>query len=334
MLDSMTMFDNKPNFLILINDANAAVLNNHIMSITLTENRGFDADILQIQIDDSAGNIILPDRNAEIEISIGFGMKLVNKGKFIVDSISHSGPPDIITIGAHSADFKRDFLERKGKTYEDLTLGSLIEKIASEYGYEFAVAESLKEIKITAKQQTDESDANFLTRLAGEYDAIATIKMGKLLFLENGTGKTASGQSLPVIIHNRADGDKHSYSVSDRDHYTGVEVRYLIKGEGKRKSVIVGEEERVYKVRKIYDSLEGASVAGEKQLNRISRNKASINVNLARGNPNLTAESPLKLVGFKSEIDAEEWIVTTVTHNLNSGNGLVTELMAEIKNTV
>ena len=283
-------------------------------------------------INNSAGNIILPDRNAEIEISIGFGMKLVNKGKFIVDSISHSGPPDIITIGAHSADFKKDFLERKGKTYEDLTLGSLIEKIAGEYSYEFAVAESLKEIKITAKQQTDESDANFFTRLAGEYDAIATIKMGKLLFLENGTGKTASGQSLPVIIHSWADGDKHNYSVSDRDHYTGVEVRYLIKGEGKRKSVIVGEEERVYKVRKIYDSLEGASVAGEKKLKRISRNRASINVNLARGNPNLTAESPLVLVGFKSEINAEDWIVTTVTHNLNSGNGLVTELMGEIKN--
>ena len=71
---------------------------------------------------------------------------------------------------------------------------------------------------------------------------------------------------LPVIIHNLADGDKHSYWVSARDHYTSVEVRYLIKGEGKRKSVIVGEEEWAYKEHKIYDSLEGASIAGKKQL--------------------------------------------------------------------
>jgi len=59
--------------------------------------------------------------------------------------------------------------------------------------------------------------------------------------------------------------------------------------------------------------------------------KVVINFNLARGNPNLTAESPLKLVGFKSELDAENWIVTTATHNLTSGNGLVTELTGEVK---
>ena len=59
-------------------------------------------------------------------------MNLVNKGKFIIDSIAHLGLPDIIMIGVHSADFKKDFLERKGKTYEDLTLESLIEQIAGE----------------------------------------------------------------------------------------------------------------------------------------------------------------------------------------------------------
>ena len=31
-------------------------------------------------------------------------------------------------------------------------------------------------------------------------------------------------------------------------------------------------------------------------------------------------------MGFKFEIDAENWIVTAVIHNLTSGNRLVTEL--------
>lgn len=331
MMDLMDNFNNKPNYFLTINNASALILNNHIMSISLTENRGFDADTLQITVDDSLGNIILPDRNAEIQLSLGFGMNLVDKGKFIVDAVAHSGPPDVITIGAHSADFKKEFLERKSKLYEAMTLEELVQKIAEQYGYEFAVAESLKEIEIKAKQQADESDANLLTRLAEDYDAVATIKMGKLLFLERGAGKTASGQQMPVITHQRSDGDKHNYAVNDRDHYTGVEARYLLPGKAKRKKTLVGKEGRVHRLRMIFEDEKQAQIAAEKELLKLNRGKASINVSLARGNPNLTAESPLKLVGFKSELDAENWIVTTATHNLTSGNGLVTELMGEIK---
>lgn len=330
MIDAFEMFDNRPNYFITINNASAPFLNNHIMSIQLTENRGFDADMLQIQVDDSAGNIMLPDRNAEIQLQIGFGMNLVDKGKFIVDAVAHSGPPDVITIGAHSADFKKEFVERKSDLYEALTLDQLVQKIASKYGYDYAVADKLKSIEIKAKQQADESDANLLTRLAEEYDAVATIKMGKLLFLERGTGKTASGQQMPVITHNRSDGDQHSYSVNDRSQYTGVEARYLLPGKAKRKIVKIGEDGRRHRLRTIFESEEAAIIAAEKELQRIKRNSASISVKFARGKPELSAESPLKLIGYKSEIEALNWIVTTATHTLDASNGLTTQLQAEV----
>lgn len=237
----------------------------------------------------------------------------------------------MLRFGSHSADFKKVFLERKSKLYEVMTLEELVQKIAEQYGYEFAVADSLKEIEIKAKQQADESDANLLTRLAEDYDAVATIKIGELLFLERGAGKTASGQQIPVITHQRSDGNKHNYSVNDCDHYTGVEARYLLPGKAKRRKTLVGKEGRVYCLRMIFEDEKQAQIAAEKELLKLNRGKASINASLARGNPNLTAESPLKLVGFKSELDAENWIVITATHNLTSGNGVVTELMGEMR---
>lgn len=331
ILDALDNFNNKPNYFLMINDANSLTLNNHIMEISLTENRGFDADTLRITVDDSLGNIILPNRDAEITLKLGFGMLLVDKGKFIVDAVAHSGPPDVITIGAHSADFKKEFLERKSKLYDAMTLEELVQKIAAQYEYEYTVADSLKAIAIKGKQQADESDANLLTRLAEDYDAVATIKMGKLLFLERGTAKTASGQQMPTITHHRSEGDKHSYSVNDRDHYTGVEARYLLPGKARRKKTLVGKEGRVHRLRTVFVDEEQAKLAAEKELLKLNRGKASLTVSLARGNPNLTAESPLKLAGFKSELDAENWIVVTTTHNLTSGNGLVTELVGEIK---
>lgn len=324
------MFDNRPAFAITINGMSSVLLNQSINSITLQENRGFDADTLQITINDPDGLIALPNRQAEITLALGFGVDLVNKGKFVVDSVAHSGPPDIITVGAHSADFKKEFLERKSALYANKTIEEIVQDIAKKYELDYKVADLFKRIKIESKQQADESDANLLTRLAGEYDAIATIKMGTLLFLERGVGKTASGESLEMITHYRSDGDQHSYAVADRNQYTGVEVRYIVQGKAKRKSVIVGEEDRLFKVRKLYKNAEEAELAAERQFKRLQRSQATIAVNLARGNPRLSAESPLKLVGFKSEMDQKEWIVTTIIHKIDSAKGFVSDLQGEV----
>lgn len=324
------MFDNRPGFAITINGMPSLLVNQNLNSLTLVENRGFDADTLQLIINDPDGTIALPNRKAEITLAIGFGMSLINKGKFIVDSVTHAGPPDVISIGAHSADFKREFLERKSDLYENKTLEEIVTKIAGKYGWEPKIADIFKNIKIEAKQQADESDANLLTRLAQEYDAVATVKMGKLLFLERGVGKTANGESLELVVHHRSEGDQHAYSIADRNQYSGVEVRYIVKGQAKRKSVIVGEEERVYKVRKLYNSEAEARVAAERQFERLKRNRATATVNLARGNARLSAESPLQLVGFKTEMDTQKWIVTTITHKIDTSTGFVSQLQAEV----
>lgn len=324
------MFDNRPGFAITINGMPSLLVNQNLNSLTLVENRGFDADTLQLIINDPDGTIALPNRKAEITLAIGFGMTLINKGKFIVDSVTHTGPPDVISIGAHSADFKREFLERKSDLYENKTLEEIVTKIAGKYGWEPKIADIFKNIKIEAKQQADESDANLLTRLAQEYDAVATVKMGKLLFLERGVGKTANGESLELVVHHRSEGDQHAYSIADRNQYSGVEVRYIVKGQAKRKSVIVGEEERVYKVRKLYNSEAEARVAAERQFERLKRNRATATVNLARGNARLSAESPLQLIGFKTEMDTQKWIVTTITHKIDTSTGFVSQLQAEV----
>lgn len=324
------MFDNRPGFAITINGMPSLLVNQNLNSLTLVENRGFDADTLQLIINDPDGTIALPNRKAEITLAIGFGMNLINKGKFIVDSVTHIGPPDVISIGAHSADFKKEFLERKSDLYENKTIEEIVTAIAGKYELEPKIADAFKSIKIEAKQQADESDANLLTRIAEEYDAVATIKMGKLLFLERGVGKTANGESLELITHHRSDGDQHAYSIADRNQYSGVEVRYIVKGQAKRKSVIVGEEERVYKVRKLYNSEAEARVAAERQFERLKRNRATATVNLARGNARLSAESPLQLIGFKTEMDTQKWIVTTITHKIDTSTGFVSQLQAEV----
>ncbi len=320
----------KPQYVITVDGVNITnKLNARLMSLSLVDNRGFEADTLTIVIDDSDGMITLPKMDATINVQIGFNL-LVDRGDFVVDAVSHTGAPDVITISAKSADFRGKLLEPRNKAYHQKTIKQIVDEIAERNDLEAWVNIELGETKIQDRQQRNESDANFLTRLANEFDAIATIKKGTLLFLKRGDSKTARGKELPTIIITRSQGDNHSYSVNTRDAYTGVKAKYVSNEWGDRKEILAGNDEKTTMLRKVYQSENEAMTAAENELKKLKRGTASFSFNLAIGKPELIAESPVKVLGFKADIDSKDWVAIRVTHNLDQ-NGLTTQVEAEIK---
>lgn len=89
------------------------------------------------------------------------------------------------------------------------------------------MADTLKAIPVPHIDQTQESDAVFLSRLAERNGASVSVKAGKLLFLKAGSGKTASGKSIPLMTLERGDGDYHQFAIADREAYTGVTAKWL-----------------------------------------------------------------------------------------------------------
>lgn len=322
-----------PHYMIMMegNDITQAFAN-RLINLTVIDNSGFEADSVTITIDDADGKVELPKTGVKLDVFIGFKERLlIDKGTFVVDSITHSGAPDVIEIGAKSADFREKFIEQRNHAYHNKTIEEILNEIVKRYEYKTAISESLKSIKINDLQQSNESDANLLTRLAIEYDAVATIKKGTLLFLEAGSGKTANGQELPEIIITRKDGDKHSYQVSDRDAYTGVIAKYSDAKDGRRKQVLFGKDDKTKMLRTTFSSEDEAMRAAEKEMQRLQRGKESFNFFLAIGQPETLACSPVKVMGFKKDIDEKKWIANRVIHSLGD-NGLTTQVEAEVKN--
>ncbi|MFP1451826.1 hypothetical protein ACLB1N_05165 [Escherichia coli] len=65
-----------------------------LIGLTMTDNRGFEADQLDIALDDTDGLVELPPRGASLTLWLGWqGSALVNKGSFTVDEIEHRGAP-------------------------------------------------------------------------------------------------------------------------------------------------------------------------------------------------------------------------------------------------
>ena len=295
-------------------------INGRLISLSLREQRGLEADQLDITLADHDGQLAIPPRGAELQVAFGWQEEgLVDKGRFTVDEVQHTGTPDQLTIRARSADMRGQLPGKRTQSWHDVTLGEIVTTIAGRNSLEPVVAAALNGIRIGHIDQTDESDLNFLTRLGERYDAIAAIKAGRMLFTVAGQGLTASGRAMPAITLTRRDGDQHRYSVTDRDAYSGVKAYWNDTRGAARHTVLAGTEENAKQLRPTYATEDDALAAARAEWQRIQRGLAEFELTLALGRADLLPETPLTLAGFKPQIDATAWLVSEVTHAMNDG---------------
>ncbi|MFV2028878.1 contractile injection system protein, VgrG/Pvc8 family [Neisseria sp. S1] len=214
-----------------------------IISVQLTDNRGFEADELTIELDDTDGRVGIPPLDSKIKCWLGYHETgVVYKGEFKMSEFTHSGAPDKLSITARAADLADTLAEQQEKSWHKLTLYQIVEQIAKRHGYQYRIAEDYKQTQISHIDQTSESDASFLTRLANLHDAIATVKNGLLLFMPKGRAQTASGQPVPAVELTRRSGDNHSFTYSNTEAYNAVRAYYIDKKTGKKEEVIINKD--------------------------------------------------------------------------------------------
>ncbi|ENZ7566099.1 phage late control D family protein [Klebsiella pneumoniae] len=351
--DHQSELSRVPAFSILMGGKALTQLDPRIISLELTDNRGFEADELTIVIDDSDGLIELPPRGAELSVSLGWqGEPLVYKGVYTVDEVAHSGPPDRLEITARSADFRDEFNVKREVSWHDVTVERIVSAIARRYKLTPVISEQLMNAEIDHADQTQESDMSFLTRMADLLGAIATIKNGCLLFILPGGGVSANGKALPEFAITRSSGDRHSFRIADRDAYTGVQAYWLDLEFGKKKKVtvkarkkknekkprsssregdyIAGEDGNVFVLRTTYASETAAQRAAAAKWQQLKRGAAEFNMTLARGRADLYPEMHGTVSGFKADINNQDWIIAKATHSIDDG-GFKTQLELEAK---
>ncbi|WP_337049277.1 phage late control D family protein [Serratia fonticola] len=348
------LLSNTPDFTLFVDDKNITTdVKDRLISLTLTDNRGFDADQLNIALDDADGKLALPRRGAVIRLQLGWaGHPLTDKGAFTVDEIDHSGAPDVLSITARSADFRDTLNIKRNAAYHQIALGDIIKTIANRNNLTTGIAPTLATIHLDHIDQTNESDANFLTRLAKLEGAIATVKAGKLLFIVPGQALTASGKPLGEVTITRQDGDNHQFSIADRDAYTGVQAHWLDTLQGRPKKVVVrrkrkakpstqdthksegdylsGSDGNILVLRHTYAYEANAQRAARAAWQRIQRGAASLSITLAKARPDLFPELPVNVEGFKQQINDAQWLITTVTHEL-SDSGYTQNIEMEVR---
>ncbi|MFZ5548064.1 MAG: contractile injection system protein, VgrG/Pvc8 family, partial [Pseudomonadota bacterium] len=154
-----------------------AIVNPRLVSLALTQCRGGEADQLDLVLDDADGQLELPRTGVQLALAIGWaGADLTDKGTFTVDEVEHAGAPDQVQIRARSADLRAGLRNRAEQSWHATTLGTVGQTIARRNGLQARIDAGLAATPIEHADQTNESDINFITRLAMRHDAVATVK--------------------------------------------------------------------------------------------------------------------------------------------------------------
>ncbi|WP_426576640.1 phage late control D family protein [Xenorhabdus stockiae] len=226
--DLITGKEGAPAFRLEIDDKDiTGKIQSRLMSLSLTDNRGGESDQLDIELDDANGELKLPSRGNILTLELGWhGCPLTPKGKFVIDEIEHVGAPDRVTIRARSVDLRGYLNVKREVSYHKHTLETIVSTVATRNQLNFKISDTLKNITMHI-DQTNESDVSFLTRVAKQEGAIASVKNGELLFIRQGENETGSGTPIPPVKIIRNSGDNHRFTLSDRESYTGVIAQWL-----------------------------------------------------------------------------------------------------------
>jgi uncharacterized protein len=328
----------QPAFRIFANQKEiTAAVQDRLLEMIITDEAGIKSDQVKITLDDRRrgdGAVAeLPRIGTTLAIALGYaGTGLADMGTYRVDEIDINHPPATLTVSAKAADMTGSFRSLKTRSWDETTLGVIVETVASEHGYTPKIDPELGGVMVPHLDQTEESDMALLTRLAGTHDAVAKPVAGHLVLARQGAAKSATGKDLPVIVLHDRDLTSWSYNHSARkaggsgmDAVGGVKAYWMDVEAGERREVVVGSEP-YEELRYVHATEADALAVAATRMNAGERSQDELSITMP-GDTRLAAECRINLPDLRPSIPTD-WRITKVEHKL-SGGGYVCQIECE-----
>lgn len=248
----------KPNFSITVEGSDITdIIRANLINLTLTDYGGDQKKSDQISFAVVSENLQIPKKGVKISLALGFGQELTNKGTFVVDAITSAGSstnPRIVEITARAFSRSNErghstLQSQKTRSFSGISLGDLVNTLASEHGLTPRVPSSLADIPLPHIDQISESDMNLMTRLASRYSAVSKISHDYWILTTRDGETTVSGKELKELTITRDMVDSWSYHnnsdhpdsgssgsgtliVDYKDMADGGKIKHLVSGSG------------------------------------------------------------------------------------------------------
>jgi uncharacterized protein len=316
-----------------------------LLSVSCTDKDGNHSDSCDIKLDDRDGLLEIPEKGRIITIQLGYLQTgLVLMGRYTVDTVSCNGWPRAMSISGKAADMREGMKQPRTEAHEKKTIGDIVGKIAARHGLQPFVSDSLKDFKYDYIAASEESDMNFLTRIARRHDALFAPKNGKMMFVRCGEGKSMTGLDIPsVIIRGPGSGGipvfalvpgdviDYQASADDRSKHGKTKSSHYDRKKGKREfrhgKSTAGVD---YQTRHPHPNKAEADAEAAGKGKELERSLGSLSLTVI-GDPGLASDLTATVIGVRSFVDGE-WRIKSATHTLDT-SGYKTKLQCEKPNS-
>ena len=286
-------------------------IENRLLELHITVTADPTSDTLTLTLDDRDHALPVLSHRTALQVWLGYDDDPPYMGRYLRTESTHELAPRRLGVRATAADFTQDRALKAPRTrsFDAITLGALLTRIAAEHGYTAACAPALAGIALAHIDQTEESDLHLLRRIAREHDATIKAAAGRLVLIARGAGRSArTGAPLPVLTLRPGDITRGRITHHDRPRYGAVIAKYYDVQSARYVHVPAGAGTPVLELRAPRPSPAHAQAAAAAKLARLARGTATAHLALP-GSPGLVAEQPLALTGFRDGVDGA-WTVT------------------------
>ena len=261
--------------------------------------------------------------------------RVLNCGTFVLDAVDFSGEPSMLSMGAVSAPVDDAFkTEQRTYTWEQVTIKQIAQTIAGRYSLELFF--DCDDISITKKEQSKQTDADFLNRLCEDYGLSLKIYSSKLVIFSRPAYKEKDAVAK-FTPENMAPDWKFNFDLAG--NYTGVKLEYSPtsttktkakkgkSGEKKKKETVTyeyGTGPRWLKINEKADNPADAERLAKGRLEKENHGKIGKLSFSIMGNPSLVASQCVTVEGMGPAVSGKYYI-DSITHELG-GSGYTTQL--------
>jgi phage protein D len=262
-----------------------------------------------------------------IEAFLGYtGGQLLECGSFQIDDLQLSGPPDVFRLRCLAAYVNPAMRTRNSAAYEGQTLLAIAATIAGKYGLGLVSAPEIEDVAFERVTQRDETDLEFLARLAIEFGYDFTVRGAQLVFYAHATLQAAA----PIATIVRSDLERFEFRNRTRRIYLAASAAYF-DPSGKQliaQNVSASTATPTGDTLKIIARCENAAQAALRASAALNRqNQAFFSARLVGpGNPALSAGCNVLLSGW-GMLDGI-YLIETARHLLDREHGYSTEIEA------
>lgn len=310
----------------------------YLTDMTYTDSAEGESDSLSVNLSDKSRKWVggwMPEKGDKISAEIltynwekdGDKGKLAC-GEFIVDSLSASGEPLAISIGAISGPVSSGFRETtRSKTWKKTTIKAIAEIIAKRY--KLTLVYDAPRVSVKEIEQSD-TDSSFLASLCDTCGLTLKAYKSKLVIFDQVLYKKRA--SVATISRLTSPIANWSYADTLTRVYTGAQITYTDPASGKDIKKTVGSKKVLLRLSESADSAADAEKKAKAAVNKANHDKTTMSLDMM-GNVKLVSGCCVELKGFGPKISGK-YFINRATHTVSSAGYRTSLELSKVRKSI